>query len=91
VGVSQQQASLTASKQELSKRFGGLLIEDERLAAAIEKLLKEHYGLRSEKLAQFGMQPFRGLVRKAKPASPEPPETPEGPPAPAPASPVESK
>jgi len=59
--------------------------------AAIEKLLEEHYGLRSEKLAQFGLQPFRGLVRKAKPTSPEPPETPDGQPSPAASSPAESK
>ncbi len=90
-GVFQQQASLMASKQELSKRLATLLIEGERLAAAIEKLLKEHYGLRSEKLAQFGLQPFRGLVRKAKPTSPQPPETPDGQPIPAAASPAESK
>ena len=91
VGVFQQQASLTASKQELSKRLATLLIEGERLAAAIEKLLKEHYGLRSEKLAQFGLQPFRGLVRKAKPTTPETSETPDGQPPPAAVSPDESK
>jgi len=91
VGVAQQQASLTAGKQELSKRLATLLLEGERVAAAIEKLLKEHYGLRSEKLAQFGLQPFRGLVRKAQPPSPQPPETPDGQPTSAAASPAESK
>ena len=80
--VAKQQASLTAGKQEMSKRLATLLIEGERVAAAIEKLLKEHHGVRSEKLAQYGLRPFRGLVRKAKPTSPEPPETPEPTPTP---------
>jgi hypothetical protein len=36
--------------------------------------VKQHYGIRSEKLAEFGLQPFRG--RKTK-TEPEPkPETP---------------
>ncbi len=67
-----RQASLKASKQELSKRLATLLLEGERLAAAIEKLLTEHYGLRSEKLAQFGLQPFRGRPGNTQPG-PEPP------------------
>ena len=29
--------------------------------------IKQHYGIRSEKLAEFGLQPFRGRIRKAKP------------------------
>lgn len=39
-------------------------------------LLKEFYGLRSEKIAEFGLQPFRG--RKLRKETPETPELPEG-------------
>ncbi len=69
-GVAREQAALVASKQEASKRLRVLLTEGERLATAAGKILQEHYGLRSEELAEFHLQPFRG--RKAK----TPPELP---------------
>jgi hypothetical protein len=71
-----QQAALTASKQEMSKQLRAFLTESQRVANAIRALLKEHYGLRAEKLAEFGLQPFRGRVRKAKPTEPKPPVSP---------------
>jgi hypothetical protein len=71
-----QQAALTASKQETSKQLRAFLIEGQRVANALRALLKEHYGLRAEKLAEFGLQPFRGRTRKAKPTEPKPPVSP---------------
>jgi hypothetical protein len=86
--VAKQQASLIANKQEASKRLKALLTEGERVADGIRKFLKEHYGVRAEKLAEFGLKPFRGR-RKAGSQNPEPAETPENPkPAPTTASPV---
>ena len=75
------QAALTASKQETSKQLRTLVVESQRVANAVRALLKEHYGLRSEKLAEFGLQPFRGRVRKAKPEVPGAPKPPAPPPA----------
>lgn len=75
-----QQAALVASKQETSKKLKSQMVEAERLATGIRKMLTEHYGLRSEKLAEFGMQPFRG--RKGKEVTPETPEPPAAPTAP---------
>lgn len=71
------QAALAASKQETSKQLRTLLFEGRRLSTGLGALLKEFYGLRSEKLAEFGLQPFRGKKRKEKPEVPETPETPE--------------
>ena len=71
-----QQAALVASKQETSKQLRAVLIEGQRFATAVRSMLKEFYGLRSEKLAEFGLQPFRGRTRKAKPEAPEEPEIP---------------
>jgi len=34
--------------------------------------LKQHYGIRAEKLAEFGMQPFRGRNLTAKAKQPKP-------------------
>lgn len=70
--VAKQQAAVRASKQELSKEVRRLAIESERLATGLRSLLREHYGIRSEKLAEFGMQPFRGRTRKVAPSTPVP-------------------
>ena len=77
--AAKQQAALVASKQEASKKLRTLLIEGQRVANGLRKLLTEHYGLRAEKLAEFGLQPFRGRPRKDNPASPETPKTPQTP------------
>jgi hypothetical protein len=84
--VAKRQAALTASKQEASKQLGALLVAASRVAAGIVKLLTEHYGLRSEKLAEFNLQPFRGRRREPKPEEPKP-----APPAPEPTAPDDLK
>ncbi len=68
--IAKQQGALTASKQELSKELQGIIEDGERTATALRVLLKEHYGPRSERLAEFGLQPFRGRTRKEKPLPP---------------------
>jgi hypothetical protein len=90
VEVAKQQAALTAGKQEKTKRLQTLITDGERVAEGIRKFLKEHYGLRAEKLAEYGLQPFRGRSRKVSPQ--KPPETPDSTkPTPIPVSPAESK
>ncbi len=66
-----RQAFHTANKQEASRDFQGSLTEAERLATILELAVKQHYGIRAEKLADFGLKPFRGRPRKITPA-PEP-------------------
>jgi hypothetical protein len=63
-----------AGKQEASKQLNTFVTEGERLATVLQLAVKQHYGIRAEKLAEFGLQPFRGRT-KAKPA-PETPGTP---------------
>lgn len=79
--VAKQQAALIASKQEASKRLKSLLTEGERVAAGIRKFLKEHYGVSAEKLAEYGLKPFRGR-RRPDVESRKPPATtdPDAPP-----------
>lgn len=90
VEVAKQQAALTASKQEATRRLQTLLTEGDRVAEGIRKFLKQHYGLRAEKLAEYGMQPFRGRSRTVSPV--KPPETPDSTkPTPTPAPTAESK
>jgi hypothetical protein len=83
--AAKQQAAFTAGKQEASKRLTTLVTEGERLASGIRKLLAQNYGIRSEKLVEFGLQPFRGRpfrgrkVKKDQTEKPEPPATPTAP------------
>jgi hypothetical protein len=58
-----QQASLTAAKQEASKRLAELMRDGEALRGFLDAGVKEHYGNRSEKLVEFGLQPFRPQPR----------------------------
>lgn len=77
--IAKQQAALTASRQEATRQLRALLIDGQRMANALRAMIKEHYGIRSEKLAEFGMQPFRGRSRKVKPDIPELPGAPRPP------------
>lgn len=74
------QAELAAKRQETSKKLQELLTDGRRLGNFLRVGLKQHYGPRSEKLAAYKLQPFRG--RKTAQ-----PEEPANPPAPAPAPP----
>jgi hypothetical protein len=62
-----QQAVHTAAKQDTSQQLRGTMVEGERLANLLRKALQQHYGIRSEKLVEFGVKTFRGRVRAAKP------------------------
>lgn len=66
--------SYEAQKQEASRKIQALLDQGRRQATVLRVSLREHYGPRSEKLAAFGIQPFRG--RKPKRRTPQSPEKP---------------
>jgi hypothetical protein len=51
-----------------------------RLVTVLRLTLKHFYGIRSEKLTEFGIQPFRGRSRRT--AKGLPPPKPAGPPGP---------
>jgi hypothetical protein len=75
VGVAQElnreQAALTAAKQEASRKLQEVLREALRLATVLRFAIKDHFGPDSEKLVEFGLQPFRGKTR-TKPDEPVP-------------------
>jgi uncharacterized protein (DUF2336 family) len=70
----QVQFSATAARQESSRTLETLVSEGRLVMAYLNAGLKEHYGKDSEKLIEFGIQPFRG--QRPKPAKPEPPPPP---------------
>jgi hypothetical protein len=72
--LAQEQAALIAGKQDASKRLRVVMTEGERLLTVLRLAVKQYYGIGSEKLAEFGLQPFRG---RPKPLAPLPaPEAP---------------
>ena len=84
-----QQASLTAAKQGVTKRLAALSVEAQKLLTFVDVGVRQHYGNRSEKLVEFGQQPFRSQPRiklvevSAKPEAPRPvPAEPAEPPVP---------
>ncbi len=62
-----QQAALAAKKQEISKRLVFLIGNGRRLTTFLRVGVKQRYGIRSEKLAEFNLQPFRGRKAKLEP------------------------
>lgn len=85
-----EQARLTAARQEVSKRIAEIIDEAQRLLTYVDVAVKEHYGNRSEKVVEYGLQPFRRKPRirrvgpdgkplppKRKAAAAEPPAPPE--------------
>jgi hypothetical protein len=68
-----QQAAMTASKQELSQEIKTAIADVRLLATMLRKGVRQHFGVKSEKLAEFGLQPFRGRKASTKPTPPPEP------------------
>jgi hypothetical protein len=79
--IAATQAAQRAAKQTASKSLKSAIIEGDRLASLLRAAVKQHYGPSSEKVAEFGVQPFRGRKR-----TPKEKPTPTPAPAPGPAS-----
>ena len=68
--LSQDQVAAKAAKQQLSKQLFAAIGEGDRLATLLRSAVKQHFGIRTEKLTEFGVQPFRGRARRASPQPP---------------------
>ncbi|HWM92816.1 MAG TPA: hypothetical protein VN493_18775 [Thermoanaerobaculia bacterium] len=71
-----RQAAQRASKQETSREIKELFRETETLVDYIRTGVRQHYGLNSQKLVEFGIKPTGRRARAAKPAPPPGPEAP---------------
>ena len=74
-------AAHAAAKQTATRQLDHSLSEGLRLATVLRLAVKAHYGIRSEKLVEFGLQPFRGRPA-AEVEEPTPPPVEEEPPSP---------
>lgn len=72
--LSNLQDQFKAQKQQVSKRIQEIVEVGQKLATFLRVGIRQHYGNRSEKLVEFGVQPFRGRARelKSKPEKPAP-------------------
>jgi hypothetical protein len=82
--LTRQQAAVIAEKQIVTQQLQAALVDGQRMATMLRKGLQQHYGIRSERLTEFGLQPFRGRKTKSKPAPEDP--TPEPKPSPVPSA-----
>ena len=46
------------------------MTEAERLGTVLRLGVKQHFGIRAEKLVEFNLQPFRGRKKAAPPVTP---------------------
>jgi hypothetical protein len=69
-----EQAAFTASRQQATERVYALLSQGRKLATVLRTSVREHYGNRSEKVAEFGLQPLRTRPRRADGNPPPQPE-----------------
>jgi hypothetical protein len=67
-----EQKIQTAAKQDLSRRVEALLDQGRKLASFLRLGVKQHYGIRSEKLVEFDLPPFRGRAAAKSPVVKEP-------------------
>lgn len=74
-GLYQQYTMMRASKQDLAQQVREALREGEAIADFLKTGARAHYGNDSEKLIEFGIQPYRGRRRTKSPEPPPPPET----------------
>jgi hypothetical protein len=68
-----RQAAQVAEKQQSSQDLRAMLSDGQRMATMLRQGIRQHFGIRSEKMAEFGLSPFRGKTGKKKP---EPPTSP---------------
>lgn len=69
-----QYTALRATKQELVQQIQAALREGDAIADFLKTGARAHYGSDSEKLVEFGIQPFRGRRSKKSPELPPAPE-----------------
>jgi hypothetical protein len=74
--IALEQAALTATKQDKSQQLKVVMTEGQRLANVLRAIIRQRYGIRSEKLAEFSLQPFRGRNRTSKAKKAQQQETP---------------
>ena len=69
-----EQAAFTASRQQATERVYFLLAQGRKLATVLRTSVREHYGNRSQKVVEFGLQPLHTRSRSTDDNPLPPPE-----------------
>jgi hypothetical protein len=69
---SAEQAAFTASRQEATQRVELLLAQGRKLATVLFASVREQYGNRNQKIAEFGLQPLHTGPGSAATVNPMP-------------------
>lgn len=73
--LNKAQEALKAQLRETTKDLRDIVFSGRTLSSEIRMSLKGHYGIRSNKLTEFGIKPFTGRRRQSTSGNPSP-ETP---------------
>ena len=68
-----RQAAQVAEKQQSSQDLRLKISDGQRMATMLRQGIKQYFGIRSEKLAEFGLNPYRGRTGRKQPEGPPPP------------------
>jgi hypothetical protein len=71
-----RQAAQVAEKQQSSQDLRVKISDGQRMATMLRQGIKQYFGIRSEKMAEFGLAPYRGRTGRKKPGNPDPPPPP---------------
>jgi hypothetical protein len=71
--IIRRQAALAADKQQHSQDLRTMVKDGQRMATMLRQGIKQYYGIRSEKLTEFGLTPYRGKTGRKQPEGPPPP------------------
>jgi hypothetical protein len=85
------QDSFQASKQLATQRLKTLIDNGNKLTNVLKAMVKQHYGSGSDKLVEFGIQPFRTRPKPVVVPPTAPTPLAAGTPVPAPTTPLGSK
>ena len=73
-----QHAALTAAKQQVWKELQEVIRDGNAILKFLKEGLRAHYGKDNDKLIEFGVEPYRGISKKAtKPPAPPEASAPE--------------
>lgn len=67
-----RQAAQVAEKQQSSQDLRVKISDGQRMATMLRQGIKQYFGIRSEKLAEFGLAPYRGKTGRKQPENPNP-------------------
>ena len=68
-----RQAAQIAEKQQCSQDLRARIKDGQRIATLLRQGIKQHFGIRSEKMVEFGLTTYRGRAARKKPESPTTP------------------